>query len=151
MSVAGIPSCKYSSLSAYTILSNHSRHLVLEERAVYYRESKNGLYSALPFVLSNTLVNIPFLFISTVIFTVICYWAIVRLFSFTLVSILTKIFCRGCTQALLHSSVMLSISSWPSSLQRVKRSSFRPYSPSSWRPWPLAHCEYPLASFSVVS
>ncbi|KAH9476836.1 ABC transporter G family member 11 [Psilocybe cubensis] len=57
MSVAGIPS-------------------FLEERAVYYRESKNGLYSTLPFLLSNTLVNIPFLFISTIIFTVICYWAI---------------------------------------------------------------------------
>ncbi|KAH9475695.1 ABC transporter G family member 11 [Psilocybe cubensis] len=57
MSVAGIPS-------------------FLEERAVYYRESKNGLYSTLPFLLSNTLVNIPFLFASTVIFTVICYWAI---------------------------------------------------------------------------
>ena len=52
---------------------------VLEERAVYYRESKNGLYTTLPFVLANTLVNIPFLFLSTVLFTVICYWAIVSL------------------------------------------------------------------------
>ncbi|KAJ2924403.1 hypothetical protein H1R20_g12699, partial [Candolleomyces eurysporus] len=57
MSVAGIPG-------------------FLEERAVYYRESKNGLYSTLPFVLANTLVNIPFLFLCTVFFTVICYWAI---------------------------------------------------------------------------
>ncbi|KAF8956621.1 P-loop containing nucleoside triphosphate hydrolase protein [Flammula alnicola] len=57
MSVAGIPS-------------------FLEERAVYYRETKNGLYTTLPFVLSNTLVNIPFLFMCTVVFTVICYWAI---------------------------------------------------------------------------
>jgi ABC-type multidrug transport system permease subunit len=46
---------------------------------VYYRESKNGLYSTLPFVLANTLVNIPFLFLCTVFFTLICYWAIVRL------------------------------------------------------------------------
>ncbi|KAF8178722.1 P-loop containing nucleoside triphosphate hydrolase protein [Pholiota molesta] len=50
--------------------------LFLEERAVYYRETKNGLYTTLPFILSNTLVNIPFLFVCTVIFTVICYWAI---------------------------------------------------------------------------
>ncbi|CAA7263567.1 unnamed protein product [Cyclocybe aegerita] len=57
MSVAGIPA-------------------FLEERSVYYRETKNGLYTTLPFVLSNTLVNIPFLFMCTVFFTVICYWAI---------------------------------------------------------------------------
>ncbi|KIJ49523.1 hypothetical protein M422DRAFT_27888 [Sphaerobolus stellatus SS14] len=57
MSVAGIPS-------------------FLEERAVFFREKKNGLYTTLPFVLSNTLVNIPFLFMCTVLFTVICYWAI---------------------------------------------------------------------------
>ncbi|KAG6826280.1 hypothetical protein H0H92_000461 [Tricholoma furcatifolium] len=57
MSVAGIPS-------------------FLEERAVYYRETKNGLYDTLPFVISNTLVNIPFLFSCTLLFTVICYWAI---------------------------------------------------------------------------
>lgn len=52
-------------------------NLVLEERSVYYRESRNGLYSTLPFVLSNTLVNIPFLFACTACFTLICYWAIV--------------------------------------------------------------------------
>lgn len=57
--------------------------LVLEERAVYYRETKNGLYTTLPFILSNTLVNMPFLFVCTVIFTVICYWAIVS--NFTLI------------------------------------------------------------------
>ncbi|CAA7257514.1 unnamed protein product [Cyclocybe aegerita] len=57
MSVAGIPA-------------------FLEERSVYYRETKNGLYTTLPFVLSNTLVNIPFLFLCTFFFTVICYWAI---------------------------------------------------------------------------
>ncbi|TFK32547.1 P-loop containing nucleoside triphosphate hydrolase protein [Crucibulum laeve] len=57
MSVAGIPG-------------------FLEERAVYYRESKNGLYSTLPFVLSNTFVNIPFLFMCTLVFSLICYWAI---------------------------------------------------------------------------
>ncbi|KAK7022533.1 ABC transporter domain-containing protein [Favolaschia claudopus] len=57
MSVAGIPG-------------------FLEERSVYYRETKNGLYSTLPFVLSNTLVNMPFLFICTLLFTLICYWAI---------------------------------------------------------------------------
>ncbi|KAJ7742944.1 P-loop containing nucleoside triphosphate hydrolase protein [Mycena maculata] len=57
MSVAGIPG-------------------FLEERSVYYRETKNGLYSTLPFVLSNTLINMPFLFVCTVLFTLISYWAI---------------------------------------------------------------------------
>ncbi|KAJ7636811.1 P-loop containing nucleoside triphosphate hydrolase protein [Roridomyces roridus] len=57
MSVAGIPG-------------------FLEERAVYYRETKNGLYTTLPFVLSNTLVNLPFLFLCTLLFTLISYWAI---------------------------------------------------------------------------
>jgi ABC-type multidrug transport system permease subunit len=57
MSVAGIPS-------------------FLEERAEYYRETRNGLYTTLPFVLSNTLVNIPFLLFCTILFTLICYWAI---------------------------------------------------------------------------
>ncbi|KAJ6529686.1 P-loop containing nucleoside triphosphate hydrolase protein [Mycena capillaripes] len=57
MSVAGIPG-------------------FLEERAVYYRETKNGLYSTLPFVLSNTFINMPFLFICTLLFTLISYWAI---------------------------------------------------------------------------
>lgn len=47
---------------------------------MYYRETKNGLYSTLPFVISNTLVNIPFLFACTVLFTLICYWAIVCCF-----------------------------------------------------------------------
>ncbi|KAJ7477969.1 P-loop containing nucleoside triphosphate hydrolase protein [Mycena galericulata] len=57
MSVAGIPG-------------------FLEERAVYYRETKNGLYSTLPFVFSNTLVNMPFLFVCTLLFALISYWAI---------------------------------------------------------------------------
>ncbi|KAJ7754347.1 ABC-2 type transporter-domain-containing protein [Mycena maculata] len=57
MSVAGIPG-------------------FLEERSVCYRETKNGLYSTLPFVLSNTLINMPFLFVCTVLFTLILYWAI---------------------------------------------------------------------------
>ncbi|KAJ7686760.1 ABC-2 type transporter-domain-containing protein [Mycena olivaceomarginata] len=56
MSVAGIPG-------------------FLEERAVYYRETKNGLYTTLPFVLANTLVGMPFLGVCTLLFTLISYWA----------------------------------------------------------------------------
>ncbi|KAJ6617159.1 hypothetical protein B0H10DRAFT_2218797 [Mycena sp. CBHHK59/15] len=46
------------------------------ERTVHYRETKNGLYTTLPFLLSNTLVNIPLLFICTLLFTLISYWVI---------------------------------------------------------------------------
>ncbi|KAJ7020819.1 ABC-2 type transporter-domain-containing protein [Mycena alexandri] len=56
MSVAGIPG-------------------FLEERSVYYRETNNGLYTTLPFILANTLVNMPFLFVCTLLFTLISYWA----------------------------------------------------------------------------
>lgn len=57
MSVAGIPS-------------------FLEERSVFLRERKNGLYGPLPFVLSNTLVQLPFMFACAFGFSVIIYWAI---------------------------------------------------------------------------
>lgn len=57
MSVAGIPA-------------------FLEERSVFLRERKNGLYGPLPFVLSNTVVTLPFMFICAFAFSVIIYWAI---------------------------------------------------------------------------
>ncbi|KAF8316101.1 P-loop containing nucleoside triphosphate hydrolase protein [Clavulina sp. PMI_390] len=57
MSVAGIPS-------------------FLEERAVFMRERNNGLYGPGAYVIANSLVNIPFLFMCATLFVVICYWAI---------------------------------------------------------------------------
>jgi len=57
MSVAGIPS-------------------FLEERAVFMRERNNGLYGPGVYVIANSLVNIPFLFLCAVLFCVISYWAI---------------------------------------------------------------------------
>lgn len=76
MSVAGIPSCKSSTANSRDAYAD-VYFKVLEERAVFQRESKNGLYTTLPFVLANTLVNLPFLFLCTLFFTVVCYWAIV--------------------------------------------------------------------------
>jgi len=57
MSVAGIPS-------------------FLEERAVFVRERNNGLYGPGAYVLANSIVTIPFLFVCATVFAVICYWAI---------------------------------------------------------------------------
>ncbi|WOO83149.1 ABC transporter G family member 11 [Vanrija pseudolonga] len=57
MSVAGIPS-------------------FIEERSVYVRERRNGLYGPLPFLLANTFVLIPFVFGCALIFSIIIYWSI---------------------------------------------------------------------------
>lgn len=57
MSVAGIPS-------------------FLEERSVFLRERRNGLYGATPFTIANTVVTLPFLFMCSVLFAVMIYWAI---------------------------------------------------------------------------
>jgi hypothetical protein len=51
----------------------------LEERAVFRKERANGLYGTLPFVLSNSLVNIPFLFFCSIVFILIMYWGVVSL------------------------------------------------------------------------
>jgi hypothetical protein len=54
---------------------------VLEERAVFYREKGNGLYTTLPFLLANTAVNIPFLAACTILYSSISYFAVVCLSS----------------------------------------------------------------------
>jgi ABC-type multidrug transport system ATPase subunit len=55
MSVAGIPA-------------------FLEERLVFLRETANGLYGVESYVLSNTLISIPFIFIITISFTLVSYF-----------------------------------------------------------------------------
>lgn len=57
MSVAGIPG-------------------FIEERANFRKETANGLYSALPFVIANSIVTIPFLFLCSTLFVLIMYWGI---------------------------------------------------------------------------
>lgn len=48
----------------------------LEERAVFIRERTNGLYTPTAYLLANTITSIPFLFVCTVLYSVIIYWAI---------------------------------------------------------------------------
>ena len=57
MSVAGIPA-------------------FLEERQVFMRERMNGLYGPGAYVLANSVVTLPYLFVCVVLFAVISYWSI---------------------------------------------------------------------------
>jgi len=57
MSVAGIPA-------------------IIEDKANFEKERANGAYGVASYVLANTLVGIPFIFLIAVIYTVIAYWLI---------------------------------------------------------------------------
>jgi len=57
MSVAGIPA-------------------FLEERQVFVRERMNGLYGPGAYVIANSIVTLPYLFICVLLFSVLCYWSI---------------------------------------------------------------------------
>jgi ABC-type multidrug transport system permease subunit len=46
----------------------------LEDRATFVKERANGLYNAAPFIISNFIIGLPYLFITAVIFSVIAYW-----------------------------------------------------------------------------
>ncbi|OAQ65561.1 ATP-binding cassette sub-family G member 2 [Purpureocillium lilacinum] len=46
----------------------------LEDRLQYVKDHHNGLYGATEFMVSNFIIGIPYLFLITVIFSVISYW-----------------------------------------------------------------------------
>ena len=46
----------------------------LEDLSTFRKERANGLYGPLPFTLSNFLIGLPYLFLISVIFSVIAYW-----------------------------------------------------------------------------
>ncbi|OOF99538.1 hypothetical protein ASPCADRAFT_203315 [Aspergillus carbonarius ITEM 5010] len=46
----------------------------LEDRATFIKERANGLYGALPFLLSNFIIGLPFLFLISLLFSIISYW-----------------------------------------------------------------------------
>ena len=46
----------------------------LEDRQQYVKEHHNGLYGATELIISNFLIGIPYLFLISVIFSVISYW-----------------------------------------------------------------------------
>jgi len=46
----------------------------LEDLAIYSKERANGLYGPTAFMLANFIVGIPYLFLITVLFSVVSYW-----------------------------------------------------------------------------
>ncbi|KAL1958807.1 hypothetical protein VTO42DRAFT_3644 [Malbranchea cinnamomea] len=48
----------------------------LEDRAIFVKERANGLYGATAFIVSNFVIGLPYLFLITLLFTVIAYWLV---------------------------------------------------------------------------
>ncbi|KAJ5550373.1 hypothetical protein N7535_001689 [Penicillium sp. DV-2018c] len=46
----------------------------LEDRATFTKERANGLYGATPFIISNFLIGLPFLFLISLLFSIVSYW-----------------------------------------------------------------------------
>jgi ABC-type multidrug transport system permease subunit len=46
----------------------------LEDRTLYIKESSNGLYGPGAFMISNFIVGVPFLFIISILFSILVYW-----------------------------------------------------------------------------
>jgi hypothetical protein len=46
----------------------------LEDHATFLKERANGLYGAAPFVISNFLIGLPYLFIIAALFSIVAYW-----------------------------------------------------------------------------
>ncbi|KAE8354914.1 P-loop containing nucleoside triphosphate hydrolase protein [Aspergillus coremiiformis] len=46
----------------------------LEDHATFVKERSNGLYGPLPFIISNFLISLPYLFLIAILFSVVTYW-----------------------------------------------------------------------------
>jgi ABC-type multidrug transport system permease subunit len=46
----------------------------LEDLSTFHKERANGLYTPLPFLISNFLIGLPYLFLITLLFSTITYW-----------------------------------------------------------------------------
>lgn len=47
---------------------------IIEDLQTFKKERANGLYGPLPFIIANTIIGIPYLFLFSVIFSIIAYW-----------------------------------------------------------------------------
>lgn len=48
----------------------------LEDRAVFVKERANGLYGPTAFLVANFIIGLPYLFLISVLFSVVSYWLI---------------------------------------------------------------------------
>ncbi|KAL9124024.1 MAG: hypothetical protein Q9217_006602 [Psora testacea] len=46
----------------------------LEDRATFAKDRTNGLYGALPFLIANFLIGLPYLFLISILFSSVAYW-----------------------------------------------------------------------------
>ncbi|KAG0160973.1 hypothetical protein PDIDSM_78490 [Penicillium digitatum] len=46
----------------------------LEDRAIFTKERANGLYGVTPFMVSNFLIGLPYLFLISMLFSIVSYW-----------------------------------------------------------------------------
>ncbi|OQE29127.1 hypothetical protein PENFLA_c004G05346 [Penicillium flavigenum] len=46
----------------------------LEDRATFAKERANGLYGVTPFIVSNFLIGLPYLFLISLLFSIVSYW-----------------------------------------------------------------------------
>ncbi|KAF9504510.1 hypothetical protein BS47DRAFT_1374383 [Hydnum rufescens UP504] len=66
----------FFSLAFFSAMSVSAVPLYLEERAVFIRESNNGLYGAGAYTIANTVVFVPYMFCCSLLYSCIAYWAI---------------------------------------------------------------------------
>ncbi|CAM0882488.1 unnamed protein product [Alopecurus aequalis] len=72
--------------------------VIAVERTVFYREQAAGMYSAIPYALAQVVVEIPYVFVEAVLYTVIVYpmmsfqWTLVKFLWFFYVSFLTFLY-----------------------------------------------------------
>jgi hypothetical protein len=72
--------------------------VVAVERTVFYREQAAGMYSAIPYALAQVVVEIPYVFVETLVYTLIVYpmmsfeWTLVKFFWFFYVSFFTFLY-----------------------------------------------------------
>ncbi|KNG91707.1 ABC transporter [Aspergillus nomiae NRRL 13137] len=69
-----IHQCNFLRLSFMSFMAVAYVPSFLEDRATFTKERANGLYGALPFVISNFIIGLPYLFIISVLFSIVSYW-----------------------------------------------------------------------------
>ncbi|WVZ68984.1 hypothetical protein U9M48_017853 [Paspalum notatum var. saurae] len=72
--------------------------VIAVERTVFYRENAAGMYSAIPYALSQVVVEIPYVFVETLMYIIIVYsmmsfqWTLAKFFWFFYISFLTFLY-----------------------------------------------------------